>query len=95
MQRYSSSLETELWSNITDMDVLERLMSLQIADLDDKWVWAVALAVDDELSHNGGIVCGLSKSTDPPLGSSEIWRVQSEGLVIRIPCCGGFKTSNI
>jgi hypothetical protein len=80
------SVVTELRTDITNVDVLQWQVCLEITDLDNKWMRAERLAVDDQLGHYYGMVGGTSERSNPPLGRCEMGRVDSESLVIRVPC---------
>jgi hypothetical protein len=47
---------TKFGSDISNVDVLKRQVCLHVADLDDEWVRAVRLALEDELCHDNGMV---------------------------------------
>ena len=85
----------EFWTDVSDVDALEWLVGLEVTDLDDEWVWAVALAVKNQLCHNDRVGSGASQRADPPLGSREVWRVNNEGLVGWVPCGCGLETANV
>ena len=40
-----------IWPNVANVDVREELMRLQVADLDNKRMGTIRLAVDDQLRH--------------------------------------------
>lgn len=50
------SLVTEFGSDIADVDVRQRLVCLEVPDGNNKGMRAVGLVVDDQLSHNHGVV---------------------------------------
>jgi len=77
------------------VNVVQRLVGLQVSDLNNEWVWTVRLAAEDELSHNDCVVCSATEGTDPPLGSGKMWGVNGECLVIWVPCSGSFQSSNV
>ena len=70
-------------------------MGLEVSNLNDKWVWSVRLAINDQLSHDGGEVCHSSERSNPPLGRSKMRRVDCEGLVIGVPCCCRLQSSDV
>lgn len=78
------SLVTELRPNITHIDVLQRLMGLEITDLDDKRMGAVILAPDIQLRHHNSMVGGAAQRPNPPLGRSQGRRVNGEGLIFGV-----------
>lgn len=86
---------SELWTDISNVDAVERLVGLEIADLHHEWVWAVGLAGEDELGHDNGMGGGAAEGANPPLGGSEVWRVNNKGLVGWIPGCGGLETADV
>lgn len=64
-------LVTELGTNVANVNVLERFMSLEISNLDHKRVWSIVLPIDIKLGHDDGMVGGSPKRSNPPLGSSQ------------------------
>ena len=80
---------TELGTDVANVDVRERLMGLQVTDLDAEWCRAVGLALNDELGHDDGVVCRAAEGPDPPFAGGQVRRVQCEGLVVLVPdgCC--------
>ena len=64
---------TKFRSNIANVDVFQRLVGLQITNLNHKWVGSIALAIDDELGHDYGMVCGTSKGSNPPFRRRQVW----------------------
>ena len=85
----------KLWSNISDMNVLQRLMGLQVSNLDDEGVRTMASASNNKLCHDNSIVCSSTQRSDPPLRSSQVWRVYSEIFILYVPCCCCFQSSHI
>jgi hypothetical protein len=79
----------KLGTNVANVDVLERLVCLEITDLDDEGVGTVGLVVDVQLSHDNGVVGCTAKGANPPLAGSQGGRVDDEGLVLGAPgsCC--------
>ena len=77
------------------MDAVEWLVGLEVADLDHEWVGAIALAVENQLSHNNSMCCGAAEGADPPLGCGQVRAVNNEGLVGWIPCGGGLETAHV
>jgi hypothetical protein len=77
------------------MDILERLMSLKVSNLDDERMRAVWLAGNDQLRHHDGVVGSLSQSTNPPFGCRQVRGVDNECLIRGIPSSSGFQTSDI
>ena len=51
---------TELGTNVADVDVLKRLVCLHVSDLNDEWMRAVRLALEDKLCHDHGVVGGAA-----------------------------------
>jgi len=86
---------TEFRSNITDMDILERLVRLQIADLHDERMRAVCFAVNDELRHDAGVIRRAPERADPPLASREMRRMDGECLVLGVPGRRGFESTDV
>jgi len=76
---------TELGADVTNVDILERLVGLEVSDLHNKGVRAVRFALDNELSHDDGKVGSAAKRTDPPFRSSQSGRVDDESLVFFVP----------
>ena len=70
-------------------------MSLQVSDLNNERVWSEGLAVENELRHNNGVVCGTAQRANPPFGGGKMGRVNDEGLVGRVPGGGGLKTTDV
>ena len=77
------------------MDVLERQVCLEIADLHDEGVGAVRLVADVQLSHNDGMVGSAAEGSDPPLAGGQSGRVDDESLVFGAPGGCGLKTSYV
>lgn len=50
------SIVAKLRANVSNVDVLERLMCLQVSDLDTEWGRSVGLSINDELSHDDGMI---------------------------------------
>lgn len=86
---------TKLGTNVTDVDVLERLVCLEITDLNDEGVGAVGLVVDIQLSHDDSVIGSAAEGADPPLAGSQGGRVDDEGLVFGAPCCCRLETSYV
>lgn len=86
---------TELGTNVTNVDVLERLVCLEVTDLDDEGVGAVGLVVDVQLSHDDGVVGSAAERADPPLAGSQGGRVDDESLVLGTPCCCCLESSYV
>lgn len=86
---------TKLGANITNVDVLQRLMCLQVSDLNTERCRAVGLSVNDELCHDNCVVGGTSKRSNPPFACCEMWRVDGEGLVFGIPGRGSLETTDV
>jgi len=89
------SLISEFRSNVTDVDVLQRLVSLHITDLNDERVRTKVLAADVELCHDDSMVGRPSERANPPFRRSQGRAVDGEGLVIGIIRSCGFQTTNI
>jgi hypothetical protein len=47
-------------------------VSLQVTDGHNERVWAVWLALNDELCHDNGMVGCAAERANPPLGGSEM-----------------------
>lgn len=86
---------TKLGTNVTNVDVLERLVCLQITDLDAEGRGSVGLAVDDELRHNYRVVGCAAERADPPLTGRQMRRVDCEGLVVGVPGSSSLKTTDV
>jgi hypothetical protein len=85
----------EFWSNISDVNTVEGLVSLQVSDLDNEGVWSKGLSVEDKLRHNHGVVGGAAQRANPPFRGSEMGGVNDEGLVGGVPGGGSLKTTNV
>src|SRR5665213_1527186 len=85
----------ELRANVTNMHILQRLVSLQISDLHNKGMWAKLLPIDNQLRHHNSMICSFSEGSDPPFRGSQMGRMECEGLFILIPRRCRFQTSNI
>ena len=88
-------LVSKLGTNIAHIHILQGLMSLQITDLHNKWVRAIVLAVNKQLSHDNRMVGGATERSNPPLGGSQCGRVNGEGLIAGVPGGSGFETADI
>lgn len=77
------------------MSAGQRLVSLEISDLNHEGMRSVVLSIDVQLSHHNSVVRRSSKGTDPPLGSGQGGRVHSECLPVRVPGGSRFETSNV
>lgn len=86
---------TEFRANVAHVDVLQGFVCLQVTDLDNKWMGAVSLSIDDQLCHHDRMVCSFSQRTNPPLRRRQGWGVDDEGLVLGIPCSGSFETPDV
>jgi hypothetical protein len=86
---------TEFGANVTNVDVLEWLVGLQIADLDAEGSRAVGLALDDQLRHDDCVVGSAAQRTNPPFARREMGRVDGEGLVVLIPGGGCLETTDV
>ena len=75
----------KLGANVANVDVVERLVRLEIADLHDKGVGPVRLALEDQLRHDDGVVCGAAEGANPPLGRCQMGRVDGKRLVVLVP----------
>lgn len=89
------SLVAELRANVTNVDVLKWLMSLEISNLNHEWMRAVVLPVDIKLCHDNCMVGSSAKGTNPPLCRSQGRGVNSEGFVLWIPGSSGLEASDI
>lgn len=88
-------LVSELGTNVTNVNVLQRQVSLHVTDLDNERMRAVWLAANDELSHNDCMVGGTTERANPPLGSCEGRGVDDEGLVLGVPGRSGLETTHV
>lgn len=88
-------VETKFGTDITNVDVRERLVCLQVTDGHDKGVRTKSLPLNDQLGHDGGVVGDLSQRSNPPLGGSQRRRVDCERLVLWIPCCCRLEPSHV
>jgi len=86
---------TELRANITDVDALQWLVRLHVPDLTDERMWAVTLALDNELRHHHCMICSSSKGADPPLRCGKVRGMESKGLILGIPGGGSLEAANI
>lgn len=89
------SLVSKLGTNVTDINVLQGLVGLQVANLHNEGMRTVVLATDIELSHDHSVVGSATEGTDPPLGGSECGGIDGEGLVIGVPGGGGLEAADI
>lgn len=64
------SIVAKLGANVSNMDVLQRLVCLEVSDLDTKRRRTVGLSINDELGHDDGMVCSASQRTNPPFTGS-------------------------
>lgn len=78
-------LVAKLGSNVTHIDILQRLMGLEIPNLDDKGMGTEVLATNVELRHDDGMVGSPAQRANPPLGRGQRRAVNDEGLVFGIP----------
>ena len=80
---------SKLRANVTNVNILKRLMSLEVSNLYNKWVRSVRFAAHNQLGHDYGIVGGAAERSNPPFACGEMRRVQNERLVFWIPgrCC--------
>lgn len=85
----------KLGANVSNVDVLEWLMRLQVSDLDAEWGWSIRFAVDDELGHDNRMVGSPSQGSNPPLAGGQMGRVDGEGLVVFVPSSGCFETTDV
>lgn len=85
----------ELGADVANMNALQRLVGLHVADLDNEGVRSVGLALDDQLGHNAGVVGHLSERANPPLARRDMRRVDGEGLVLGVPGGGGLETTHV
>jgi hypothetical protein len=85
----------ELGADITNVDVRERLVGLHVADLDNEGGRAVGFALDNELSHDHGVVGGAAEGADPPLAGSQVWGVDGKGLIVLVPCCCSLESTDV
>lgn len=61
----------KLGANVSNVDVGQRLVRLEVSDLHDKRVRAIRLALDDELGHDDSVVCSAAQRANPPLGGRQ------------------------
>lgn len=88
-------VEAELGPNVSNMDIRQRQMCLEVPDGHDEGMWTKCLAVHDQLRHDSGIVRHLAQRSDPPFRCSQRRRVQNERLVLWVPRCRGLEASDI
>ena len=90
-QRYQAGLHVTLltWfrANIANGAAWKGLPCLDVADLDDDWVRAIPLALDDKLRHDDCVISSATKTSDPPLGRSERRGVHDELFRLFVPSC--------
>jgi hypothetical protein len=86
---------TELGADIPDVNILQRLVGLEIANLHAERCWAVRLAVDYELSHDNRVVGSTAERTNPPLACREMGRVNGESLVVGVPRSRRLQAANV
>ena len=60
------SVVAELWPDVADVDIRQRLMCFHVSDLNNERVRAVALAVNHELCHNSSVIGCFPKRANPP-----------------------------
>lgn len=82
-------------SNIAHKPTLEWLVCLQVSKLTDERMRSLTLPIDNQLCHYDRMRRRATKGPDPPFRGREMRRVQDECLVVRIPSCSRFQTSNI
>jgi hypothetical protein len=58
--------------------------ALGVAQLHDKGLDAVLLAVDDELGKDGAVGRGRGRAADPPLGRVQVRGVDDELVALRV-----------
>ena len=75
------SVETELGTNITNSNSLQRTVIFQTTDLDTERMGSEILSVEDKTGHNDGMVGSLAETTDPPLT-----RGQGRGVNFKFVC---------
>jgi hypothetical protein len=85
----------KLGTDISNVNVVEGLVSLQVSDLNTEGGRAVRLAANHELSHHNGIVGSATKRTDPPFACCEMRGVDGESFVIGVPCSRGFQSAYV
>ncbi|TKW50409.1 hypothetical protein CTA1_8296 [Colletotrichum tanaceti] len=85
----------ELGPDVADVDVGEKLVGLLVADGHDEGVRADVLAVEDQLGHDDGVGGGPAQGTDPPLGGSQMRRVQDKRLVGGVPRGRGLQATDV
>ena len=86
---------TELGTDVANVDVVERLVGLEVADLDAEGSRSIGLALDDELRHDDCVVGSAAQRTDPPLACCEVGRVDGEGLVVLVPCGSRLEAADV
>jgi hypothetical protein len=73
---------SKLGTNVSNMDVLQWLVGLQVSDLNAEGSWAVRLATHHELGHYDRVVCSATERTNPPFACCKVRRVNGKGLVV-------------
>ena len=61
------SIISLLWSNVANDATRKGLAGLNVADLNNNGMRTTTLALDDELRHDNGVICGSAQTTNPPL----------------------------
>lgn len=89
------SLVSVLGTNVTHVNVLQRLVRLHVADLHHEGMRSIVLPTDHQLRHHDGMVRGPSQRANPPLGGRQGRRVQGKGLVFGIPRRRQLETADV
>jgi hypothetical protein len=65
------TIATHLLSNVTNVDAWHEIVCGGITKLNDKGLYAIALATDNELRKDDAMGGGMSGSSDPPFSRSD------------------------
>lgn len=88
-------LVAKLGSNVTYIDILQRLVGLEIPNLDDKRMRTEVLATNVKLRHDDGMVGSPAQRANPPLRRGQRRAVDGEGLVVGVPGSRGLQTTHV
>lgn len=70
-------------------------MRLEVPDGDNEGMRAIWLVVDDQLSHDHGVVGSAAQRANPPLRSGQVWGVDDERFVLGAPDSQGLETPHV
>ena len=90
-----NSLVAEFRSDVTDVDILQRLVRLHIADLNHKGVRSMVLPFNVQLGHYHGMVGSPAQRANPPFGGRQRWAVDGKCLVRGVPGSSSFQSPYI